>query len=69
VAPSTSTLNRTSGKEEVIVWDTVQTNDTHLSHDMPCVRCGHAAHTFLACGDGCDCQPALMPGDQHLVNA
>ena len=39
----------------------------HLSHDMPCLRCGHAAHTFLACGDGCDCRPALMPGEQHLV--
>jgi hypothetical protein len=34
---------------------------------MPCQRCGHALHTFLAC-DGCDCQPALMPGEQ-LVNA
>jgi hypothetical protein len=48
------------------MWDTVQTNDTHLSHDMPCVRCGHAAHTFLSC-DGCDCQPVLMPGEQLLT--
>jgi hypothetical protein len=50
------------------MWDTVETNETHLSHDMPCVRCGHALHTFLACGDGCDCEPALMPGEQHLLN-
>lgn len=34
----------------------------HLSHDPPCARCGHAAHTFLACSDTCACEPALMPG-------
>ena len=37
-----------------------------LSHDAPCVRCGHAAHPYLACGDGCECQPTLMPGDERL---
>ena len=36
------------------MWDTVQTSDTHLSHDMPCQRCGHALHTFLGCDDGCE---------------
>ncbi|WP_323792481.1 hypothetical protein [Nocardioides sp.] len=30
----------------------------HLSHDMPCTRCGHARHTYLACSDRCACQPA-----------
>ena len=49
------------------MWDTVQTSDTHLSHDMPCQRCGHALHTFLGCDDGCECRPALMPGESHLV--
>jgi hypothetical protein len=44
------------------MWDTVQTNDTHLSHDLPCPRCGHALHTFLACGDECPCEPVVMPG-------
>lgn len=44
------------------MWDTVQTVTSHLSHDMPCLRCGHAAHTFLACDDHCDCQPSVMPG-------
>lgn len=44
------------------MWDTVQTNTIHLSHDLPCPRCGHAAHTFLACGDTCDCAPSPMPG-------
>lgn len=37
------------------MWDTVQTNDVHLSHDMPCARCGHDVHTFLACGTDCAC--------------
>ena len=44
------------------MWDTVQTSTAVLSHDLPCPRCGHAVHTFLACGDSCDCQPALLPG-------
>ena len=44
------------------MWDTVQTNDTHLSHDLPCPRCGHELHTFLACGDDCACEPVVMPG-------
>ena len=44
------------------MWDTVQTSETHLSHDLPCLRCGHASHTFLACSDTCDCEPALVPG-------
>jgi hypothetical protein len=37
-----------------------------LSHDSPCVRCGHTAHPFLACGDGCECEPTPMPGDERL---
>jgi hypothetical protein len=49
------------------MWDTVQTNEIHLSHDLPCMRCGHAFHTYLSCGDGCDCQPAVMPGDSRLL--
>jgi hypothetical protein len=51
------------------MWDTVQTNETHLSHDMPCQRCGHALHRFLSCGDGCDCKPSSMPGEQALLSA
>jgi hypothetical protein len=50
------------------MWDTVQINEQHLSHDMPCQRCGHELHTFLGCDQGCGCAPALMPGAQ-LVNA
>jgi hypothetical protein len=38
-----------------------------LSHELPCVRCGHAAHTFLPCGNGCDCQATLMPGQDRLI--
>ena len=37
------------------MWETVQTNQRHLSHDLPCPRCGHAVHTYLACSDTCDC--------------
>ena len=44
------------------MWDTVETNTVHLSHDMPCPLCGHALHTYLACGDSCDCVPAGVPG-------
>jgi hypothetical protein len=38
-----------------------------LSHDLPCVRCGHPAHPYLVCGDGCDCQPTRMPGQGLLT--
>ena len=45
------------------MWDTVDdTNGLHLSHDMPCPNCGHAVHTYLACGDTCNCVPAGLPG-------
>lgn len=35
---------------------------TVLSHDVPCMQCGHAFHTYLACSDACDCSPQAMPG-------
>ena len=43
------------------MWDTVitESNVVHLSHDLPCLQCGHAPHTYLPCGDGCDCHPRL----------
>ena len=44
------------------MWNTAQTNQEHLSHDLPCTWCGHAAHTYLACSDTCACVPALPPG-------
>ena len=44
------------------MWDTVQSTTMVLSHDMPCAHCGHALHVYLACGDGCDCAPQVMPG-------
>ena len=37
--------------------------ETPLSHDAPCVRCGHPAHPYLPCGGRCECQPTRMPGD------
>jgi hypothetical protein len=51
------------------MWDTVQTNEQHLSHDLPCLRCGHASHPFLGCWDDCDCTPALMPGEREPLSA
>ena len=47
------------------MWDTI--DDTPgtpplLSHDMPCVHCGHALHVYLACDHDCACGPHLMPG-------
>ncbi|MBO0842486.1 MAG: hypothetical protein J2O46_04820 [Nocardioides sp.] len=48
------------------MWDTADNPDQptqHLSRDLPCQRCGHAMHTYLACSDRCDCEPAAMPGE------
>ncbi|GAB3262733.1 hypothetical protein GCM10027448_37100 [Nocardioides dilutus] len=53
----------------MIMWDTVETHREHLSHDMPCPRCGHAMHRFLTCDANCSCAPALMPGEKELVVA
>jgi hypothetical protein len=44
------------------MWDTVQTDTQHLSHDLPCPGSGHAVHTFLACSDTCDCSQTGLPG-------
>lgn len=49
------------------MWDQVSDTVEHLSHDLPCPRCGHAVHTFLACDESCDCAPCSLPGSQHLV--
>jgi hypothetical protein len=37
------------------MWDTVTTTTEHLSHDRPCVECGHGQHTYLPCSDTCAC--------------
>jgi hypothetical protein len=44
------------------MWETHLTPPIVLSHDMPCLYCGHALHIYLACGDACDCGPHEMPG-------
>lgn len=49
------------------MWDTVEDNELHLSHDLPCLHCGHAAHTHLPCSDSCDCPRAVMPGTVGLA--
>lgn len=45
------------------MWETVHTSSIHLTHDLPCPRCGHAVHTYLACSDACDCALTVMPGE------
>jgi len=58
-APETQT---TSNEGSSAMWDTVETTRDHLSHDMPCPGCGHAAHRFLSCSDSCGCVPPPAPG-------
>jgi hypothetical protein len=55
------------------MWDTVESTvhqpRQHLSHDVPCPACGHAAHTYLPCDDFCDCPPTVMPGSAAVARA
>ena len=58
------------------MWDLAElpSTGTHLSHDPPCLRCGHAAHQYLSCSDTCGCVPPPVPGsvpvaDSHPVAA
>ena len=44
------------------MWDVPDEPRVHLSHDIPCPRCHHDLHTFLACGDECACPPCIIPG-------
>ena len=50
------------------MWDTAKSDPTvtHLTHDMQCVRCGHASHTYLPCSDTCSCAHGR---DRMLSNA
>jgi len=49
------------------MWNTAQTNEQHLSHDLPCQGCGHAVHTYLPCGDTCACAVNALPGSVLLA--
>lgn len=44
------------------MWDHAEERQHVLSHDRPCLDCGHALHTFLPCSDDCRCRPQLIPG-------
>jgi len=51
------------------MWETPREDDggaEPLTHEMPCPRCGHPPHLFLACGGDCDCQPDEMPGERLI---
>ena len=39
------------------MWDTIEITATGLSHDMPCIHCGHAPHVYVACDQECSCGP------------
>jgi len=49
------------------MWDTDPTNELPLSHDLQCLQCGHAAHTFLPCSDTCACPSNVLPGTGRLA--
>ena len=44
------------------MWDTAVEIGSHVTRDAPCVRCGHAMHTYLPCSDSCDCGPPARFG-------
>ena len=44
------------------MWDLVEESPRHLSHDLPCLHRGHAAHTYLPCDDACECERSPIPG-------
>jgi hypothetical protein len=53
-----------SWSQEASMWDTVEVATEHLSHDLPCPRCGHAGHRYLACDHhACGCAAHPFPGD------
>lgn len=55
-------MQATTPEEDVVdMWDSVNLTLLTLSHDRACPRCGHAWHTYLACGDLCPCQPWPTP--------
>lgn len=59
------TLRRKAGAKTM--WDTIQTDDEHLSHDLACLQCGHAAHSYLPCSDTCACVRSVMPGSRVTI--
>jgi hypothetical protein len=49
------------------MWDVADDCRGHLSHDRPCLECGHALHTYLPCSDDCSCTPQDVPGTLGLT--
>lgn len=44
------------------MWKITSGRPVHLSHDLLCLSCGHAVHTYLPCSETCSCPPCAMPG-------
>lgn len=51
------------------MWDHVLENTIHISHDLPCLQCGHTAHSFLACDIDCACPGTPTPGQYDDASA
>jgi len=60
-------VKRRFRRGEAAMWDVPEEGQTHLSHDRPCLLCGHAAHTFLPCGDTCFCSPQRPPVSDRVA--
>lgn len=43
-------------------WDVVPVATMRLSHDLPCLECGHGVHRYLPCSDACTCTGTATPG-------
>jgi len=50
------------------MWETETGRELHLSHDLPCTQCGHAAHSYLPCSDSCACPQSVMPGSTRRTD-
>ncbi|MCB1301828.1 MAG: hypothetical protein KDB28_11405, partial [Tetrasphaera sp.] len=48
--------------EENAMWEYDEQPARVLSHDLPCLECGHAAHRFLPCDAACECASSPVPG-------
>jgi hypothetical protein len=59
--PRALETDMTTTASPTLGWPTAPAN-TPVPHDMSCAQCRHGLHVYLACGDGCDCGPQMMPG-------
>ncbi|WP_203335473.1 hypothetical protein [Nocardioides limicola] len=51
------------------MWETTEVGLSGVTHDLPCLGCGHPPHTYYACSESCDCVPPPMPGTPSMLMA